>query len=78
MLTKTQQVDRITVTTPNILEVRTATAVLENDIELSRSYHRHTLSPGDDLTGQDPRVVAVAEAIWTPEVIQEYLQRVTN
>jgi hypothetical protein len=28
--------------------------------------------------GQDPRVVAVAEAIWTPEVIQEYLQRVTN
>mgnify|MGYP003644575922 CR=1 FL=1 len=34
--------------------------------------HRHTLSPADDLTGQDPKVVAIANATWTAEVISAY------
>ena len=64
MITKTQLVDNITVDENNIVHVRTATVIREDDAELSRSYHRHTLAPGDSLTDQDPRVVAIATAAW--------------
>lgn len=33
---------------------------------------RRTLNPGDDLTDEDPRIVAIAQAVWTPEVIQMF------
>jgi hypothetical protein len=64
MLTKTQQIDNITVDENNIVHVREVTVIAEDGKELSRTYHRHTLSPGDDLTDQDARVVAVANAVW--------------
>jgi urease accessory protein UreE len=51
------------------IQVRTATVVAEDGVELSRSFHRHVLEPGDDTSGQDDRVAAVAAAAWTPEVI---------
>ena len=71
MLTKTQIVDSITVDENNVVHVRTATVIEEDGTELSRACHRHTLSPGDSLIEQDPRVVAIANAVWsllaTPE-----------
>jgi hypothetical protein len=75
MLTKTQQIDNITVDANNIVHVRTATLIVEDGAELSRTYHRNTLSPGDDLSEQDPRVVAVASAVWTPEVVAAHLAK---
>ena len=71
MLTKTQQIDNIMIDENNIVHVRVATMIAEDGVELSRAYHRHTLSPGADLSEQDPRVVAIATAVWsllaTPE-----------
>ena len=64
MITKTQIVDSITVDEGNIVHVRTATVIHEDGTELSRTYHRHTLAPGDSLDAQDPRVVAIATAVW--------------
>jgi hypothetical protein len=64
MLSKTTQVDLIEVVGNNI-QVRTATIIDEDGTELSRSFHRHVLSQGDDLTGQDPRVTAIATAVWS-------------
>jgi hypothetical protein len=78
MLTKTQQVDNITVDANNIVHVRTVTVIAEDGVELSRSYHRNTLSPGDDLSEQDPRVVAIASAVWTPEVVAAYLAKIAE
>lgn len=46
------------------IQVRRDDQVLEGDEVLSTKPHRHVLAPGDDLTGQDPRVVAVAQAAW--------------
>ena len=63
-LTKTTAVDLIEVVGTNI-QVRTATIILEDDVELSRTFHRHVLQPGDDLTEQDPKVVAIATAVWS-------------
>jgi len=54
------------------VQVRTATRVLEDGAVLSSSFHRHVLAPGDDLTDQDPKVVAIASAVHTPEVVAAY------
>jgi hypothetical protein len=62
-LEKSTLVDLIEVVGTNI-QVRTAIIIKEDDTELSRSFHRHVLAQGDDLTGQDARVVAIANAIW--------------
>ena len=63
-LEKSTLVDLIEVVGTNI-QVRTATIIKEDDTELSRSFHRHVLAPGDDLTEQDPKVVAIATAVWS-------------
>lgn len=63
-LTKESVVDKIEVTESNAIQVRTAIRIIEDGEILSQSYHRHVLQPGDDLTDQDPKVVAIAQAAW--------------
>jgi hypothetical protein len=58
-LTKETVVDKIEVLESNAIQVRSAvTRVLEDGEVLSSSYHRHVLQPGDDLSNEDPKVVA--------------------
>ena len=71
-LTKTVVVDKIEVLEMGQVQVRTATIVAEDGVDLSRSFHRHVLEPGDDTTGQDDRVAAVAAATWTAEVVADW------
>ena len=54
------------------VQVRQITRIMENGKEISKTYHRHVLSPGDDVNGQDERSKRVAQAIWTPEVVEAY------
>ena len=68
-LSKTVVVDRIEVLQMGQVQVRTATVITEDGVELSRSFHRHVLAPGDDTTGQADRVVDIAAATWTTEVV---------
>jgi len=76
-LTKETVVDKIEVLEMGQVQVRTATKVLENGVVLSRSFHRHVLEPSNkdsgswqdtDISGQDARVQAIANATWTAEV----------
>ena len=71
-LTKTTVVDSIDVIENGSLQVRTRTDVLEDGVKLSHSFHRHVLVPGDSTSGQDARVIAVANATWTDAVIAAY------
>ena len=71
-LTKTVVVDSIDVLENGTLQVRTRTNVLEDGVKLSHSFHRHVLVPGDSTSGQDARVIAVANATWTDAVIAAY------
>ncbi|MDP6584405.1 MAG: hypothetical protein QF535_07095 [Anaerolineales bacterium] len=71
-LTKETIVDKVEVLEMGQVQVRTATRVLEDGVQLSSSYHRHVVVPGDDLSGQDERVSAVATATWTPAVVSAY------
>jgi len=65
-LNKTEVVDNGTI------QVRCATRIDEDGTVLSSSFHRHCLSPNADLTDQDPKVVAIANATWTAEVVSAY------
>ncbi len=72
LLKKVEVTDKIEVLENGTIQVRCATRILEDGAVLSSSFHRHVLSPNDDLTDQDPKVVAIANATWTPEVIAAY------
>lgn len=71
-LTETVKVDQIEVVENGSIQIRTATIIAKDGVELTRSYHRHVKHPGEDVTNEDPKVQAVANAIWTPEVISAY------
>lgn len=63
-LSKETVVDKIEVLENNAIQVRSAIRVLEDGEVLSQSYHRHVLEQGADLTNEDPKVVAIANAVW--------------
>ena len=71
-ITKTTSVDQITVTENGIVLYREATRIMEDGAELTKSYHRSSLIPAQDLTGVPANVVAICNAAWTPEVIAAY------
>ena len=54
------------------VQVRRADVIEKNGVEIARSYHRHVLAPGDDISGEDPKVQAVCAAVWTDEVLAAY------
>ena len=65
-------VDQITVTENGIVLVRETTTIKEDGVELSKKYHRTSLTPGQDITAQPVNVQAICNAAWTPEVIAAY------
>lgn len=54
------------------IQVRIDTVIEEDGIEISRTYHRKILAPGDDVTKEDAAVKLVADAAWTQAVIDAY------
>lgn len=73
-LTKESKIDQITVTESGIVLYREATRILEDGEEISKKYHRSSLTPGQDLTGIPANVVAICNAAWTPAVVAAYQQ----
>ena len=71
-LTKTTNVDQITVTENGTVMYREATRIMEDGKEISKTYHRTSLIPAQDLTGVPANVVAICNVAWTAEVIAAY------
>ena len=71
-LTKQMVIDQITVTENGIILYREATRIMEDGNEISKSYHRTSLTPGQDLTDQPAQVVAICNAAWTEALITAY------
>jgi hypothetical protein len=69
MLTRLAVVDRLTVDEHGSITVRRADRIVEDGAIVAQAFHQHVVAPGDDVRGQDPRVRAVAAALWTPDVI---------
>ena len=71
-LTKTTVVDQITVQENGTILYREATRIMEDGVQLSQTYHRSSLTPGQDLTGVPANVVAICNTAWTADVIAAY------
>ena len=54
------------------IQVRTATVIEEDGTEISRSYHRHTVAPGADVSGQSAEVQGIANIVHTDAVVTAY------
>lgn len=50
------------------IQIRTATIIERDGDEISRTFHRHVVSPDMDITDQSAEVQAIAAAVWTAEV----------
>ena len=71
-LTKQAVIDQITVTENGVILYREATSFLEDGVAITKTYHRSSLTPGQDLTGVPANVVAHCNTAWTAEVVAAY------
>ena len=71
-LTKSTVIDQITVCENGTILYREATRIMEDGKELSKTYHRSSLTPAQDLTGVPANVVAHCNTAWTADVVAAY------
>ena len=71
-LEKKQVIGEMTVGQLCDISVRTDTVIIDDGVEVSRSFHRHVVSPGDDVSGEAESVQATANALWTSEVLEAW------
>lgn len=71
-LEKVIVVDRIEVLENGSVQVRVCTRIMEDGKQISGTYHRHVVAPGDDYSAEDVRVQAICAATHTPEVVAAY------
>ena len=81
-LTETQENDKIEVVNKWNIQVRNATIIKKDGVELTRSFNRKVLTPGTldasdnlvdtDISGEDVDVQAIANAAWTTQVKADY------
>jgi hypothetical protein len=71
-LIEKQIIDKIEVIENGLIHVRTATIIEKDGQEISRIFHRHVVHPIDDILKEDAKVQAIAKAVWTNEIINEY------
>lgn len=71
-LEKIETVDSIEPCENGVVQVRAATVIKENGIEIGKTYHRKTIVPGDDYSHENDRVKAVCAALHTSGVVAAY------
>ena len=55
-----------------VIQVRTATIVTDDGAELSRSFHRHVVSPNDDVSEESDEIKKLAEIYFTDDAKAEH------
>lgn len=76
LISKETLIDQITITENGIILYREVSRIIENDIELSKNYHRASLTPGQDLTDIPEKVKQICNLVWTEEVINDYKKNI--
>ena len=71
------------------IQVRRATVIERDGVEINRSFHRHVLQPGTvaegtstltdtDISGEDADVQAICTAAWTDAVKESWRVKLVN
>jgi hypothetical protein len=71
-LDKQIKIDRIEVIENGVVQVRQATIITEDGKQISRTYHRWIIAPGEDYSAQEQQVQDICKVAHTPEVIAAY------
>jgi hypothetical protein len=77
-LTENKVIDKIEVVENGIVQVREATKIERDGVEIAKTYHRWSFAPGSDVSEMPANVQAIAAAAWTPEVIAAYKAQVAE
>ena len=60
------------------VQVRTATIIERDGEEISRTFHRHVVTPDADISGESAEVQAICNAVWTQEIKDAYAAHVAS
>jgi hypothetical protein len=71
-LEKEIKIDRVEIVENGIVQVRQATIITENGNQISRTFHRWCITPGEDYSTQELQVQDICKVTHTPEVIEKY------
>ena len=71
-LEKVEVIDRIEVIESGVVQVRTRTSIMEDGKQISGTFHRHVVAPGDDYSAESDKVKAICAATHTADVVAAY------
>jgi hypothetical protein len=71
-LTENKKIDQIEVVKDFYIQVRQATVIEKDGVQVARTFHRWVLTPDMDISGQEQKVQDICNVAWTPEVRQAY------
>ena len=78
-LTERTEEDKIEIVGPyKIIQVRTATVVERDGVELTRAFDRKALAPNADVSGESAEVRGIADAVWTQEIKDAYAAHIAS
>ena len=60
------------------IQLRVATVVERDGVEVGRQYHRSVFTPGSDLSEAPAEVQVIAGVLWTPEVVSAYAASISE
>ena len=71
-LTESTSIDQIEIVNDWNIQVRQATIIEKDGVQVARSFHRWVLTPDMDISDQEQKVKDICNVAWTPEVRQAY------
>lgn len=77
-LEKEIKIDKIELIENGIIQVRQATIITENENQISRTFHRWSILPGEDYSTQEQQVQDICKVAHTPEVIASYKAQLSS
>jgi len=63
---KTEQ--KIEILHNGVIQVQNIRVIMDNEAEISRTFHRKVIDVDDDVINESPRIKAIASQIWTSEI----------
>lgn len=78
MINERTVIDNITVLEDGQMQIRRADIVERDGVEIARNFHRHVISPGQDVSGEDEKIQLIAGVIHTPLVIESFIQAASS
>ena len=78
-LSEETEQDKIEIVKPfNHIQVRTATIIKKDGVEISRSFHRHVVAPDADVSGESDDVKALATQFHTDAIKTAYAKHIAE